>query len=362
MPAGNLVVMRNNLKPSPPVIALPSKQLQFSATSGGANPSPQSITLSNSSGGTLTWTASSSASWLSVSPASGTGPAKLTIAVSTGAMQAGQYSGTIQIAAAGATNTPQSVSVTLVVTAPVILPIITSVVNGASFQSGIESGSWVTIQGSDLSNTTPGRTWLPVEIVNGNLPTSLDDTSVTIDGKPAFVYYISPTQLNVQAPTDSDAGPVRVVVTNNGQVSAPFTAQLQTYSPAFFLYTGTSYAIASHYPDYALVGNPSVVAGTIVAQPGDILILWATGFGPTNPATPAGIEVVAASSVAALPTITIGGTPVTVLSAVISPGSAGLYQVAIQLPATLPTGAVAIQASVDGVQSPSGTLIFVAGQ
>jgi uncharacterized protein (TIGR03437 family) len=241
-------------------------------------------------------------------------------------------------------------------------PVISAVVNGASFLPGIESGSWVTIQGSNLSNTNPGRTWTVSEIVNGNLPTSLDGASVTIDGKPAFVYYISPTQLNVQAPTDSSTGSVQVVVTNNGAVSAPFNAQLQTYAPAFFLYTGTSYAIASHYPDYALVGNPSVIAGTIAAQPGDVLILWATGFGPTDPATPAGIEVVAASSVATQPTITIGGVPVTVLSAVISPGSAGLYQVAIQLPATIPTGAAALRASVGGLQSPQDVLILVAGQ
>jgi len=185
---------------------------------------------------------------------------------------------------------------------------------------------------------------------------------VTIDGKPAFVYYISPTQLNVQAATDSATGSVQVVVTNNGQVSAPVAAQLQTYSPAFFLYTGTSYAIASLYPSYALVGNPNAIPGTVAARPGDILILWATGFGPTNPATPAGIAVVTASSVATQPTVMIGGAPVTVLSAVISPGSAGLYQIAIQLPADVPTGAVAIQASVNGVQSPSAVLTFVAGQ
>ena len=89
-------------------------------------------------------------------------------------------------------------------------PTITSVVNGASFLPGIESGSWVTIKGTNLSNTNPGRIWTSSEIVNGNLPTSLDNTSVSIDGNPAFVYYISPTQLNVQAPNDSTTGTVKV--------------------------------------------------------------------------------------------------------------------------------------------------------
>src|SRR3989442_4223779 len=84
---------------------------------------------------------------------------------------------------------------------------VTGVVNGASFQPGIAAGSWVTIQGANLANTNPGRTWRSDEIVNGNLPTALDGVSVTINNKPAYVYYISPTQINVQAPSDDSVGP-----------------------------------------------------------------------------------------------------------------------------------------------------------
>jgi uncharacterized protein (TIGR03437 family) len=221
----------------------------------------------------------------------------------------------------------------------------------------------VTIQGSNLSNTNPGRTWTASEIVNGNLPTSLNHTSVTIDGKSAYVYYISPTQLNVQAPDDSSIGSVSVVVSNNGQMSSPFNAQLAMYSPAFFLYSGTNYAIASHFPDYALVGNPSTIAGTVAAHTGDILILWATGFGQTSPPTPAGIVVTGAPAVVTRPTTTVGGVSVGLVSnPVLSPGSAGLYQVAIQLPSSIPTGVVAIQALIAGAISPAGISLFVSGQ
>jgi uncharacterized protein (TIGR03437 family) len=361
-PAGELVVMRNASPPTVPVIALTGRQLQFAGVTGAANPPSQTVTVSNSGAATLNWTAASSVPWLTVTPKSGSGSATLTVAASSAGMSAGSYTGAISIAATGAANSPQSISVTFTVTVPSNLPAIAAVVNGASFLPGFASGSWVTIQGSNLSNTNPGRTWTASEIVNGNLPTSLAGTSVTIDGKPAFVYYISPTQLNVQAPSDSATGAVSVIVTNNGPQSTAFNAQLATYSPAFFLYSGTNYAIASHFPDYALVGNPNAIAGTVAAHPGDVLILWATGFGPTDPTTPAGIEVVAASSAAVQPTVTVGGLPVTVLNAVISPGSAGLYQIAIQLPATVPTGAVAIQASLANVQSPAGVLIYVAGQ
>src|SRR5713226_4671711 len=88
------------------------------------------------------------------------------------------------------------------------------VVNGASFQAGICAGSWVTIQGTKVANSS--RTWRTSEIVNGKLPTQLDGVSVQINGKPAYVEYISPTQINVQAPSDTAVGPVNVQVTNNG--------------------------------------------------------------------------------------------------------------------------------------------------
>jgi uncharacterized protein (TIGR03437 family) len=231
-------------------------------------------------------------------------------------------------------------------------PVIASVLNGASFQPGIEAGSWVMIQGGNLSNTT--RAWATSDFVGENLPTSLDGVSVTIDGKPAFVEYVSPTQINVQAPSDSAVGTVNVVVTNNGEVSASATAQLQALAPAFFLSPGTNNVIASRLPGYALVGN-----STVPAMPGDTLALWGTGFGATNPTVAAGATVSGAPVVVTAPNVTVGGVSVPVISAVLTAGSAGLYQVTIELPATLPTGALAIRASVGGVQTQAGALLFV---
>jgi uncharacterized protein (TIGR03437 family) len=238
-------------------------------------------------------------------------------------------------------------------------PVITSVVNGASFQPGIEAGSWVTIQGSNLANTSPGRTWRSDEVVNGNLPTSLDGVSATIDGKPAFVYYISPTQINVQAPSTSATGTVNVVVTNNGSASAPAAAQLQAAAPAFFMYPGTNYPVLSRLPDYAPLGDSSAVPGTVAAKPGDTVVLWGTGFGATNPPVAAGIAVSGAPALVALPTVTVGGTPVQVIGAGLTAGSAGLYQVTIQLPATLTAGGVAVRASIGNLQTQAGALLFV---
>jgi uncharacterized protein (TIGR03437 family) len=241
--------------------------------------------------------------------------------------------------------------------------LITAVVNGASLQPGIEAGSWVTIRGTNLANTNTGQNWNAGEIVNGNLPTSLDGVSVTIDGNAAFVAYVSPTQINVQAPSDNTVGPVSVVVNNNGALSAPATAQLEPTAPAFFEIPGTSFAAASRLPDYAPVADPSVVAGAVAAKPGDLVVLWATGFGATNPPTPAGVLVSGAPVVANAPVVTVGGVLAPLISAVLTPGDAGLYQITIQIPATAPAGAVALQATIGaaggGAQTAAGVTIFV---
>lgn len=238
-------------------------------------------------------------------------------------------------------------------------PVISTVYNNASNGPGIEAGSWVTIKGSNLANTFPGQTWTDAQIVDGNLPTSLDGVSVTIDGKPAFVYYISPVQINVQAPSDSTIGPVNVVVDNNGTMSAPATAQLQAVAPALFLYLGTSYAVASLLPDYTPLGDPAAVPGTVAAQPGQTIALWGTGFGATNPPVPAGTTVTGAPAAIILPQVTVGGVAAKVISSILSAGSAGLYQITIQLPDNTPTGSIAVTASVNGAQSQSGALLFV---
>jgi len=179
-------------------------------------------------------------------------------------------------------------------------PTITAVLNAASYQPGIQAGSWVMIKGSNLANTT--GIWQSSDFVGDNLPTVVDGVSVTIDGRPAYVEYVSPTQINVVAPTDTATGPVKVVVNNNGLASAPATAQLQTVAPAS--------------------GAPAT----------------------------------------ATPVVTVGGLQMPVISSVLTTGAAGLYQITIQLPANVPTGTVAVQASIAGAQTQPGVRLFVGAQ
>ncbi len=237
-------------------------------------------------------------------------------------------------------------------------PAIASVVNAAGFQPGIIANSWVTIQGANLAPQTDD--WSH-SIVNGALPTTLDGVSVTMGGNPAYVYYISPGQLNVLAP-NLPAGPVTVTVTTPGGTSANFAATASLYGAAFFLWPGSQ--VVATRQDYTYAVKPGTFAGatTVGAKPGEILILWGTGFGPTMPPAPSGVSVPASGgfSTASAPTVTINNTPAIVYGAALAPGSAGLYQIAIQVPTTLPDGDWPIQASIGGVTSPTGIVLSVA--
>lgn len=236
-------------------------------------------------------------------------------------------------------------------------PTVSAVANGAGFQQTFAAGSWVTISGTNLANST--RPWGSADLANG-LPTSLDGVSVTIDNKPAYVAYVSPTQLNVLAPADTATGSVSVVVTNNSVVSDTATATLLPESPALFLWSG-KYAVATRQ-DYTLVGPTSLFAGsTTPAKPGDVVILWGTGFGVTTPSTIGGQLTPSSTlySVVNPPAVTIGGVSATVYAAALAPGFAGLYQLAVQIPTTLSSGDQPVVLQSNGVQSPAGVYITV---
>ena len=149
-------------------------------------------------------------------------------------------------------------------------------------------------------------------------------------------------------------GAVDVVVTNNGAVSLPATAQMQALAPAFFTFLGTNYAVGSRLPGYVVVGEPSAPV-----KAGDLVVLWGTGFGPTTPSVQAGVPVSGAPATATLPVVTVGGKPAQVVSSVLTTGSAGLYQLTIQVPAGLTSGPAALEASIGGAKTQANLTIYV---
>ena len=99
---------------------------------------------------------------------------------------------------------------------------------------------------------------------------------------------------------------------------------------------------------------------TVPAKSGDVIILWGAGFGPTTPTAPTGVVLPSSTTynTATPVSVEVGGMPATVYGAALAPGYAGLYQVAIQVPA-LANGDYPVVATISGAQSLSSTLITV---
>lgn len=221
----------------------------------------------------------------------------------------------------------------------------------------IQPGEWVSIYGTSLASST--MTW------NGNFPLSLGGTSVTIDGKPAYLYYVSPGQIDLQAPDDAATGAVTVVVTTAGG-STSSTVTLAPFAPSFSLLDAVHVAgIILRFDgsgaygggSYDILGptGSSLGYATVATKAGDIVELFGFGLGPTSPVVPAGQLLSAPASTANPVSLVINN--VTVSPAFAGLSSAGLYQINLTIPPGLGTGDVPIAATVGGVQAQSGVVI-----
>jgi uncharacterized protein (TIGR03437 family) len=235
-------------------------------------------------------------------------------------------------------------------------PTITLVQNAEGGAPTIAPNSWVTLKGSNLAPAGDSRIWQTSDFVNNELPTQLDGVSVTLNGEKAYVYYISPTQINILTPPDLATGTVQVQAATNAGPSASFAAQAQAESPSFFIIGAGPYVVATH-ADGSLIGPASLYPGqTTPAQPGETIVLYANGFGPAETPVVSGSETQSGGLIP-LPVITIGGTPSTVqFAGLISPG---LFQFNVVVPASTPSGDNALAATYGGLTTQSGVLVTV---
>jgi len=234
------------------------------------------------------------------------------------------------------------------------------VVSGASFQPGVCPASWVTIYGQNLAPVT--RMWAEADFPDPwHLPLELDGVKVQINGKPAAIYYISPGQLNVLAPDDDAAGPVEVIVETPDGRSDPVVANLQPLQPALFAFSqqGYRYAAAVHHPDGDLVGPPGLIPGANVrpVKPGDVIYLYGTGFGPTEPRVPAGMVVNSPKPLTRPVRVTVGGVEAAQLwwAGLVSPG---LYQFNITVP-EVADGDQPVEIEFEGLRTQQGLYLPV---
>jgi uncharacterized protein (TIGR03437 family) len=235
-----------------------------------------------------------------------------------------------------------------------IPPAISLVANAEGETPAIAPNTWVEVKGSGLA--LDSRTWRNSDFVNNQLPTQLDSISATVNGKSAFLYYISPAQINILTPPDPMSGPVAVVVTNNGTPTASFTAQAQPLSPSFFVFNGGPYVAATHV-NGSYLGPTTLYPGlTTPAAPGEIVVLYANGFGPTSTPVVSG-AISQSGSLPTMPTVKIGGIGATVqFAGLVAPGQ---YQFNVAVPSNLADGDQPITAAYNNQATQPGTLIAI---
>ena len=226
---------------------------------------------------------------------------------------------------------------------------VNGVVDAASFDATrpLAPGSYIAIFGSGLSDTTdPAATTI--------LPLAIDFVHVSFDAPspglsvPGHLTYVSPGQVNVQVPWElqgqtSAQMKVTIDFSDGNVVSVP----LADYAPALFEF-GTG-VVAALDRNFGVVGarNPAIRGQTIH--------VFANGLGPvTN--QPASGDPAPSSPPAlttATPVVTIGGQPAQVGFSGLTPGSAGLYQLDLTVPAGLTPGNYPISFTIGGQTSRS---------
>jgi uncharacterized protein (TIGR03437 family) len=240
--------------------------------------------------------------------------------------------------------------------APAITP--GGVVPVYSTSTTVQPGSWFSIYGSKLASA--------LAIWNGDFPISLGGTTVKVNGKPAYLWFVSDGQINAQAPDDTATGSVAVDVTTGSGTSST-TITLAKASPSLLLLPDNKHATgiiltpngkgSQGGGTYDLLGPASLGAGFRAAAKGENIALYAVGLGPTNPAVPAG-KIFSSAAPIDLSTITmtIGSVPVPKIDFAGLVG-AGLYQINLAVPQNAASGDLPVSVSVNGVATQSNISI-----
>jgi len=229
-----------------------------------------------------------------------------------------------------------------------------SIVNAATQTvEALAPNTIATLYGTNLADST--RAVASTDIVGGLMPTSLNGVGVWVNGIACSLFLISPTQINFLVPYKLTAGTVSVLVARDSLAGPTVSIQLNNTSPGLFLWNGNQ-AVGVHL-------NGRVISAAAPAVPGEIVILYAAGLGRTSPDTTSGQLATSAFQIyyASQLQLLFNGSPApagTVLYAGLAPGFAGLYQINVQLPASL-TANPLIQLSIGPQSSPASIQLIV---
>jgi minor extracellular serine protease Vpr len=233
------------------------------------------------------------------------------------------------------------------------------VVNAASLLvgQGLAPGSYISIFGSDLSDSTRVFTtsYLPLALAQVSVSFDVPSRSISVPGR---LHFVSANQINVQIPWELQGlTSAQMKVSFSNLSSVLYTIPLNDYSPACFEYTeaGTNSLLAAALDEnYKLVGTGNALAR------GHIVQLYANGLGPVDAANqPASGEPAPAQPLVwakVKPTVTIGGKPASVEFYGLAPYNVGLYQLNVVIPADAAVGLQPVVITVNGVTSKSTNL------
>lgn len=246
---------------------------------------------------------------------------------------------------------------------PVIRPQGVTTASGFGGDETIAPGTWIEIFGTNFSATT--RSWAADDFQGAQAPIVRDGVRVSINGRAAYVAYVSPGQINAQVPDGIAAGTANVIVANAAGASAPVAVTVADAAPALlapsaFAVGGVQYAAAIHQ-DGTFVGREGLIAGVPFrpAKPGDVLTLFGVGFGATRPATPSG-QIAGSPAPVENVRVRFGELDASVLFAGLAPGAVGLYQVNIVAPAAV-AGDVPLTLSAGGRTSQQNLRLTMGG-
>ena len=237
----------------------------------------------------------------------------------------------------------------------------------------ISPGGLASIYGSNFAPAGTSRQVYGGDLVNGNLPTQLAGVCVQVGGLPAFLTYVGPGQINIQVPAVPVDSMVDVQVTTNcgaanAQQSAPQKVATKAATPELLYWLNNA---DGHNPVCAVdaitladIGATGLISGVTFtpAKPGEILTIYGTSFGPTNPSVAPGTLPPGAASTTNNPVVTVGTVTLNssdvVLYAGVSPCCAGLYQLNIKVPA-LVDGDYPVTLSLGSFTTPAGGYLTV---
>jgi uncharacterized protein (TIGR03437 family) len=240
-----------------------------------------------------------------------------------------------------------------------------SIGNAADFRTTLVPNALISVFGSGFAAAGSQRPVTPNDLLGGRVPNELGCLTLEIDGRRAPIFFVGAGQVNAQVPADVTVGrvPVRVVL-NSGRAnevrSATTMVDIARSSPAFFTFDGKTIAGLNNTTGGQILANPSVVPGGVFARPGDVVSLYGTGFGSTDPASATG-EFGSGRLRDAL-TVTVGTTTLDaadVIYAGLSPDAPGFCQISIRLPMTVADGNTVVRVQTGGASTQADATIPV---